>query len=564
MSPTKRLARWIPVLSILSMAGVVAPLQANSATFSDVPESHWAFQDIQALSSAGYAIPCTQDGTKYCPDFAISRSDWATMIERGAHGGTTEPPYPAPVSATFADVPPDSPAFGWIESLWQDRLTTGCGSSPLIFCPASHHTRAEAIVQLLRMKYGSGYTPPPISASAFKDVAVDAWYAPWIQAGLLNNLTDCNTDMQTLSFRPTDAMTRAEAACMFVRAIGISPLPTPNPSPLPSSTASATVTSTVATATPTASNTPESLPSPTETATAVDLSGQICPNWVHARYVTIGPDGKTYPTWHPQVDPVYHCMFDHDHGDDPRTSLANSTMPAFGYIGAAIGKNEPHAGFKVYVVNRGDKNDEGRVAQVSSRIVMHMGTGGPKRFTTEFHSLQYDMVAPDGHFVHIAGMADTGVVGSICTRNASAPNRTVTTLPGTGCDVSSLYEIWGVSLRIGSKLNAMVSVAVFDPITVMDPKDPGKLIYTADVPGFSKFGSAFFGCNREAYHGPIYWRNAGGATSYRTDAYGNIDPNGTFIQSFSAVNDIGIRMSNDQNLFKERSDNCAPGLSIHN
>src|SRR4051812_17627330 len=35
----------------------------------------------------------------------------------------------------------------------------------------------------------------------------------------------------------------------------------------------------------------------------VVLTGEYCPAWVHARYVTTGPDGKPYPTWHPPIDP---------------------------------------------------------------------------------------------------------------------------------------------------------------------------------------------------------------------------------------------------------------------
>lgn len=550
----------VPAVAIVGTSSFSAAPQAEVPAFDDVQPSHWAYPEIQALNAAGYAIPCSQDGSLYCPDYPMSRSDWAIMIVRGAHDGVTDPPYPAPGTATFADVPAGSQAFAWIESLWQDQLAMGCGSFPRIFCPASHHTRAEASMQLLRMKYGAAYQPPSISVSAFRDVPADAWYAPWVQAALLNGFAGCNTDMDSLIFRPLDALTRAEGACMYARTLGLSLPPTPSPTPAPSSTQTATNTS----APPTATATLEVPPSPTATPTSEDLAGQICPEWVHDRYVTVGPDGRTYPTWHPQVDPTYQCRFDHEHGDDPRTSKANDQMPAFGYIGAAIGKAEPHVGFKVYVVNRGDSNDEGRTAQVSSRIVFHMGTGGPKRFSTEFHSLQYDMVAPDGHFVHIAGMADTGIVGSICTRNASAPNRTVTTLPSTGCDVTSLYEIWGISLRIGAKLNAMVSVAVFDPITVMDPSDHGRLVYTADVPAFKVFGSEFHSCDREAYHGPIYWRNGGGATSYRTDPYGNMDPNGAFVQRFSADDDIGIPMSNDQSLFKARSKNCAVGLGLAN
>ncbi|MES4792641.1 MAG: hypothetical protein C4321_06300, partial [Chloroflexota bacterium] len=95
-------------------------------------------------------------------------------------------------------------------------------------------------------------------------------------------------------------------------------------------------------------------------------------SWVHDRYVTTGPDGKTYPTWHPPVDPQYGCLFGHEHGADPRTSKADNTLPAFGYAAAQLGMTEPHAGFKVFVINAGDEF-EGRRSTADYRIVFHHG-----------------------------------------------------------------------------------------------------------------------------------------------------------------------------------------------
>src|SRR5262245_30331322 len=69
----------------------------------------------------------------------------------------------------------------------------------------------------------------------------------------------------------------------------------------------------------------------------VITTGELCPAWVHARYVTTGPDGKQYPTWHPPIDPEFGCLFGHEHGADPRTSHADASMPAFGYAAALMG-----------------------------------------------------------------------------------------------------------------------------------------------------------------------------------------------------------------------------------
>ena len=37
---------------------------------------------------------------------------------------------------------------------------------------------------------------------------------------------------------------------------------------------------------------------------ATPVPNETCPAWVHDQYVTTGPDGRIYPTWHPQIDPV--------------------------------------------------------------------------------------------------------------------------------------------------------------------------------------------------------------------------------------------------------------------
>ena len=92
---------------------------------------------------------------------------------------------------------------------------------------------------------------------------------------------------------------------------------------------------------------------------------------MHDQYAADGGDGYWYRTWHPQVDPS-GCVFAHEHGDNPnstesdeiRASLAERPI-RFAYIahrmpmpGEPNGHEEPHEGFKVFVANRGDVNDE--------------------------------------------------------------------------------------------------------------------------------------------------------------------------------------------------------------
>jgi len=315
---------------------------------------------------------------------------------------------------------------------------------------------------------------------------------------------------------------------------------------------------------------------PTPTAAAPQLAAVdpailgTCPAAVHDRYVVTEPDGKLYRTWHPVRVPIDvtnpalgYCNFAHEHGADPGLSLANSSPPAFGYIGALVNDAEPHEGFKVFVINAGALNNDGYTASNSTRIVLHMGTGGAKRFDTQFHSLQFDLVSADGHYVHVQGMADTGGVGSICA--SPRQGNTVMELPSSGCALTSGYEIWAVSLNVGGRATVNIAAAVSDPITVLDQLSlPGQrpVLYTSSVyPQFS--GGQDFGCKRESYSGPVYWSNAGGATTFTTDAYGHAGAG--LVQSVSAHTDLGIRMASE-NFYQMKlgSNSCAPGLGVKN
>lgn len=323
-----------------------------------------------------------------------------------------------------------------------------------------------------------------------------------------------------------------------------------------------------------ACNAPASNPPEVPPGQPTPVVGQACPDWVHNRHVVKGPDGELYATWHPPVDPDYKCYFDHEHGDDPRTSQANPELPPFGYVGKLAGMPEAHEGFKVFVSNRGTRNDENRIALTSTRIVAHMGTGGVRRYTVRMHSLMFDLAAPSGHRVSVQGMADTGLAGSICERDETLsdgdPNndigRTVMTLPGTGCfdaRPGSLYEIWAFKLRLADKVEVIASTAVFDPITTMNPADRAQLRYTEQV--FQGY-SGLRGCDREAYHGPVYWYNRNGPEVFYTDAFGR--PGGPIKQTVSLHDDIGIQMSQRsdgfQNQFKLPRNHCAAGLGLKN
>lgn len=114
---------------------------------------------------------------------------------------------------------------------------------------------------------------------------------------------------------------------------------------------------------------------------AIPQPNQACPAWVHDLWMTTGPDGQLYRTWHPQIDPVYWCYYGHEHGTDPDYCAPN-WEPPFDFVAQKHGMSEPHAGFKVYVVT-GEDNPG-----VRGCVVQHFGTGSIARACARFHSFE--------------------------------------------------------------------------------------------------------------------------------------------------------------------------------
>jgi hypothetical protein len=413
----------------------------------------------------------------------------------------------------------------------------------------------------------------------------------------LNEMITLDCASQVLVTRRVDSNT-VEVVCAQRTPTG-SVVPSPSQSAA-STSPRATASAAVVTPSPSPSHSAHSSNTPTGNVPA-DWSkhmGQWVPNpkWdtcskeFHDSFNVVGPDGKRYPTWHPPaaVDPATgrECTFGHEHGADPRTSRADSSMPAFGYAAEQMGMIEPHAGFKVAIINKGESFTEGKYAPANYRVVFHMGTAGTKRYVERFHSFEYDYVANDGtnRYFNIYGMGDTGNgTGSTCggdqnTTSNKGPRDGGRDFSTVGCD--DPYEIWNaVSFTIKrpnaqfpdellqNELGVVFSMAVFDPITTRDPKDNARLLFSQNYynPAVTTDPTSpqgqFQGCEREVYGGPNYFKNAGRSAVYYTDVYGVIKSGpgpGLIKQEVSTVNST----SNEQ--FKFRQDFCGKGIHAPN
>jgi hypothetical protein len=122
-----------------------APPPATGTIFADVPAGSFAAAWIEQFYNEGITAGCATSPLRYCPEDAVSRSQMAVFLLRAKHGLGYVPP---PATGIFEDVPVGSFAADWIEQLYNEGITAGCGTSPLRFCPNDPTTRGSMAVFL--------------------------------------------------------------------------------------------------------------------------------------------------------------------------------------------------------------------------------------------------------------------------------------------------------------------------------------------------------------------------------------------------------------------------------
>jgi hypothetical protein len=114
--------------------------------FPDVPCPSLFADWIEALAAEGITGGC--GGGDFCPQNPVRRDQMAAFLLKAEHGSAYVPP---PCAGIFGDVPCPSLFADWIEQLYGEGVTGGCGTSPLIYCPGNPVTRGQMAVFLVKV-----------------------------------------------------------------------------------------------------------------------------------------------------------------------------------------------------------------------------------------------------------------------------------------------------------------------------------------------------------------------------------------------------------------------------
>ena len=120
------------------------PPAPSGSLFQDVPSDYWAAAWIEQLLNDGISTGCADN--LFCPDDPVTRDQMAVFLLRAKYGYDYFPPYWA--SGIFKDVPADYWAAAWIEEIYREGITSGCGG--VNYCPSAPVTRAQMAVFLVR------------------------------------------------------------------------------------------------------------------------------------------------------------------------------------------------------------------------------------------------------------------------------------------------------------------------------------------------------------------------------------------------------------------------------
>lgn len=195
--------------AVANYRATASPPGPQPAYFNDVPIGHPMFGQVQFMAQAAYTSGCAAG--LYCPTASITRRHMAGFIERVKRSAVFAPPAAV---GLFGDVPPGAPFAGFIEALYNDGITSGCGSGN--YCPDAPIIRAHMAKFILKAKCGGAYTPGSgPETSPFTDVWTSDPFYPWIYKLYALGIT---SGCGPTTFCPTAPVTRAQMATFLERA----------------------------------------------------------------------------------------------------------------------------------------------------------------------------------------------------------------------------------------------------------------------------------------------------------------------------------------------------------
>jgi hypothetical protein len=124
---------------------------AASHYFSDLPVAgkEWMEPWVDEFYREGISGGCGTGPLVFCPETSTTRAAMAVFILRAKYGSSYTPPA---ASHFFIDLPVAGKEWmePWVDELYREGITTGCGTGPLIYCPETAVKRQAMAAFIVR------------------------------------------------------------------------------------------------------------------------------------------------------------------------------------------------------------------------------------------------------------------------------------------------------------------------------------------------------------------------------------------------------------------------------
>ncbi len=205
-------------LHILSHLGVLLQVVDLPASF---PAGTWngglgapTLADLDGDTDLELVVGTAQSGVVAydLPGSAGARVLWRTgrgSVKRTGVAKADREPY----GSGFVDVPPWHNVYPFVNSLFWAGVSSGCSTSPPLYCVDRVTSRGQMAVFLLRAKEGPAYLPPACSVATFSDVPCGHPFAAWIYELVARGVTSgCGGGR----YCPEGPVTRAQMAVFLL------------------------------------------------------------------------------------------------------------------------------------------------------------------------------------------------------------------------------------------------------------------------------------------------------------------------------------------------------------
>ena len=157
--PDEPIQRWVIAVWLARALDGKEPLGTASSRFTDVDTGEWWQPHVERLAELGVTSGCTADPASFCPHEPATRAQMATFLARAFGLG------PGPATG-FVDIAGNVHAAS-IRALAAARVTAGCATDPVRYCPDDAGTRGQ-MATLLARALGLVALPPVMDRASYR------------------------------------------------------------------------------------------------------------------------------------------------------------------------------------------------------------------------------------------------------------------------------------------------------------------------------------------------------------------------------------------------------------